>query len=352
MNREDKRILTEVLAVYCGGLLVLYGAGLLAGVGGVLAENQGAITAAWFLLVPVALLRWRGRNPASFGIHGSGLTKSLLVALATAAIVLPPYAGGYEVWSRWLYGRELDVPDYPVSHFPSQVRGRPVLDDAGRGLYVWVERERFHAVYRGDGRVSVKVVGCAGPGRRLILEEGVRLRYGSRIGGTGKGTVVTAFGNDAGIVCDAGPAERLSIEVLDPIRPPVLSGEGRVRQSEVPFGFERNSWWLLELLLLHLIVVAFPEEVFYRGYVQSRLAPLFRRRVRVFGVGIGGNVIAASALFAASHLVASPSVFRLAVFFPGLLFGYLREKTGSVVAPAVLHAMCNVFIEVLVRYHS
>ncbi|HOI10193.1 MAG TPA: CPBP family glutamic-type intramembrane protease, partial [Myxococcota bacterium] len=39
--------------------------------------------------------------------------------------------------------------------------------------------------------------------------------------------------------------------------------------------------------------------------------------------------------------------FRLAVFVPGLLFGWLRERTRSIVAPALLHAASNVLLAAL-----
>ena len=39
----------------------------------------------------------------------------------------------------------------------------------------------------------------------------------------------------------------------------------------------------------------------------------------------------------------------LAVFFPGLLFGLLQRRTGSVLAGTLFHASCNVLIDVLHR---
>ena len=40
---------------------------------------------------------------------------------------------------------------------------------------------------------------------------------------------------------------------------------------------------------------------------------------------------------------------RLAVFFPALVFGWLRRRTGGVGAPVVFHAACNVFASALGR---
>jgi len=106
------------------------------------------------------------------------------------------------------------------------------------------------------------------------------------------------------------------------------------------------GWWLW-LFITHFLAIALPEEVFFRGYMQGRLALLFKRRIKIFGVNCGPELVLASALFALIHLVSIPAPFRLAVFFPGLLFGWLKERTGSVLAPALLHAASNVVLAAL-----
>lgn len=352
MRIDSRRILFEVVVLYIGGLVVLYGTGLLAGLGGAFAENQGAFTAAYFLLVPVALLRWRGKDPANFGIHGRKTLAGLFTILVTAAVIFPPYVAGYEVWSRWQFDRSFQVPTHPLEYFPSEWRGRPEFLPEARGLHVWVEGESLRALYRGGRRVNLDVSGCGCPARRMVLVPGGRLAFKGTAGLCEEGHLEVGLVDGTGFTCPVSRASRLLLKTLDDPAPPVLAGAGAVLKVENPVPVPRTAWWLLELLLLHLIVVAFPEEVFYRGYLQTRLAPLFRGRRRILGVSMGWHVVVASGLFALSHLVLIPSPGRLLVFFPGLLFGYLRERTGSVVAPAVLHALSNVLVEVLIRYHS
>lgn len=122
-----------------------------------------------------------------------------------------------------------------------------------------------------------------------------------------------------------------------------------------PFsGFDNmapSAWWLTNLIFVQVVAVALPEEVFYRGWMQSRLSLVFTGRVRIFGTPIGWNVVITAALFALSHMVLIPSPFRLAVFFPGLLFGWLRERTGSVVAPVLFHAASNILLALLQQCH-
>jgi hypothetical protein len=69
--------------------------------------------------------------------------------------------------------------------------------------------------------------------------------------------------------------------------------------------------------------------------------------VRVLGVQVGWAVVVTSALFAAGHFLTDLRVDRLATFFPGLVFGWLKERRGRLVGPVVLHAASNVFSDIL-----
>jgi len=103
------------------------------------------------------------------------------------------------------------------------------------------------------------------------------------------------------------------------------------------------------LAAVQLLVVALPEELFYRGWMQTswaRAAP--GRGVTVLGARLGAGFLLTQLLFAAGHLT-TLQPWRLATFFPGLLFGWLRERTGGLAAPVAAHALSNLFIAVLER---
>ena len=93
---------------------------------------------------------------------------------------------------------------------------------------------------------------------------------------------------------------------------------------------------------VQFLVVALPEELFYRGFMQTSWGRKGPSRL-VLGAAIGPGFLATQALFAAGHLV-TLQPWRLATFFPGLLFGWLRARTGGVVAPAVAHALSNLLL--------
>jgi membrane protease YdiL (CAAX protease family) len=114
-----------------------------------------------------------------------------------------------------------------------------------------------------------------------------------------------------------------------------LSGQGRVFHARLPDGF---LWWVLD----QLFVVALCEEFFYRGYLQARLKVAWPRGARVLGVTVGPAFLLTAVLFALGHLAVF-HVWRLAVFFPALLFGYMREKTGTVLGSTLLHAIFNLY---------
>jgi hypothetical protein len=94
-------------------------------------------------------------------------------------------------------------------------------------------------------------------------------------------------------------------------------------------------------VLGQLLVIALPEEAFYRGYLQTAFDDAFRMRVRILGAEIGPGLLIASALFALGHIATETHPNRLAVFFPALLFGWLRVRTRGVGAGVVLHALSN-----------
>ena len=97
----------------------------------------------------------------------------------------------------------------------------------------------------------------------------------------------------------------------------------------------------------YLIVTAIPEEVFFRGYLMERLERVWPPSRTVFGAKVGWALIVSSALFAVSHVAVIPNPQRLAVFFPALLFGWMRARTGSIAAGALFHALCNILSDVM-----
>lgn len=100
-------------------------------------------------------------------------------------------------------------------------------------------------------------------------------------------------------------------------------------------------------VLTQLLVVALPEEALFRGAFQTRLHDRWPGR-RILGITFDPRAwILTAALFALVHFVSIPHPARLAVFFPGLLFGLLRAWRGGIGAALLLHALSNLLSEML-----
>jgi membrane protease YdiL (CAAX protease family) len=129
----------------------------------------------------------------------------------------------------------------------------------------------------------------------------------------------------------------------------------------VPFYFGWQKYWhphgtfrlrVNELELLNevagqLVIIALPEEAFYRGYLQSRLDDALPWKARILGAAIGPSLVITSLVFALGHFATIREPARLAVFFPSLVFGWLRARTGGIGAGVAFHASCNIFSELL-----
>lgn len=157
-----------------------------------------------------------------------------------------------------------------------------------------------------------------------------------------------------------------------PLRPGVLLREagralawglGATAVVAVPYFIGWKVWWhphhsfsfaihpreALNDVVGQLVIIALPEEAFYRGYLQSRLDEAWEPRWKVLGATIGLGLLVSSAIFAVGHLATVHLPVRLAVFFPSLAFGWLRARTGGIGAGVVFHASCNLLSEVLGR---
>lgn len=104
---------------------------------------------------------------------------------------------------------------------------------------------------------------------------------------------------------------------------------------------------LAELAAVQLVVVALPEELFFRGFLLELLERAWPPRRRFLGGGLGRALVVSALMFALIHVPREGDWRTLATFFPGLLFGWMRSATGSILAPVLAHASSNVFIRAL-----
>jgi uncharacterized protein len=114
------------------------------------------------------------------------------------------------------------------------------------------------------------------------------------------------------------------------------------------------------LFFNYALFVGFGEELLYRGYIQSRLNEAFGRPYRFSGVAFGWSVIITNLLFGMMHVGVQRWILGVNTdvtlawgfwtFFSGLVFSFLREKTGSILAPALLHGLPQAIAWVAMLY--
>jgi hypothetical protein len=97
------------------------------------------------------------------------------------------------------------------------------------------------------------------------------------------------------------------------------------------------AWVLVDQLFL----VAIPEEIFFRGWLQSRFNRLYPAKWNIFGVRLGWAWLLTAVLFAIAHSLVTYEWWHFAIFFPALVFGWMREKTGTIVSSSLFHCFCN-----------
>lgn len=120
----------------------------------------------------------------------------------------------------------------------------------------------------------------------------------------------------------------------------------QLRVNQRPFHLRLPEDFFSDVVT-QVLVVALAEELFFRGYLQERFERLWPAKRRLFGAPFGLAIIAAAAVFALAHFVGEYRLDRLGPFFPALLFGLLRAKSGTIVGAVGYHAFCNLLSDLL-----
>ncbi len=131
-----------------------------------------------------------------------------------------------------------------------------------------------------------------------------------------------------------------------------------VMSSVTIFASTLISTLIIELVIL-FVFVGPVEELIFRGYVQSRLNDSFGRPHQFFGINWGAGIIITSLLFGLWHVFKYPFnpfignydlslLSGVGAFFMGLTLGVIREKAGTIVAPAILHSTFDFVMEFII----
>lgn len=109
-------------------------------------------------------------------------------------------------------------------------------------------------------------------------------------------------------------------------------------------------WWLagkpvpdgiaIKVLLTAVILYPVIEELAFRGFIQTLLLEKSIFRNTLMPKITNANIVT-SFLFASFHFFNQPPLWAASIFFPSLVFGYLRDRYNAVVPSIVVHAWYN-----------
>jgi membrane protease YdiL (CAAX protease family) len=294
--------------------------------------------------------------------------RGLRVAGLTLAAVTLPFFIGFHLLQRDVLGRPLD---WSLTHLPRWNLGFWAAPDdlelapptvCGRAeTVVWTQPGTLWLVAPSDA--GLRVTGPDVPARPLRCSRGGRPVVSGQPAGShrqaaaasDRGVRTHVLPPGAGLVLTLGDLETLDLRLEDPQGQPLpaaairLGARGVTPSDDGRVHASRDLWWLLVFVAVQLGLVALPEEHFFRGYLQGRLDLRWGTPWRLLGVPVGWGLPATALAFALLHPILIPGVSRLLVFFPALLFGWLRAREGSLGAAVIVHAGCNLLLAVASR---
>lgn len=372
----------EVFAVYGVALALVLAIVLVGQQVSLVGANTYVLVAAVFVGLPYWLLGRLKLDFDAFGLTWQRWQRGVLWGLVFSALTAIPFAFGYGWWETKFLGREYAFSWDNYAQWPLETQGRPkswasrkmpntLPGEREAGVWVWADGpELFVGVAAGDEPVEVRL------GAKNSAEAGAKSWAEPTLTGDAK-LLKTDDESGALIARVEGAGERAQLRFSRAERAPpreLFLGAARVGSArEVPIflgpdaapaavsaagelELKRGIYWIALWLLTQVVFIALPEEFFYRGYIQTRLRQYFQARRREKGepqerstwLRLTPENWLTSLLFALGHLFIPIGgvlmLNRASVFFPSLLFGWLRERTGSIVAPVTYHAAANMMV--------
>ena len=381
-DTERIRRWREIWSIYLIMTLGTLAVDQLASVWPIFASFSVLLVALGFIFLPTEYLIKRGESPRQFGIGGrikhhelsqvssqvsSQETSSLSnefdesslqrawrctkQALWISLLIFPLFIAGNHLW-RSLQGQSPDFSLRALSRWDESIRGlskqklsvgeintSASLDHVKLTWRLKADEQSLTARLYLDA--SAKIIGKSS---RDVQVRALPSEKGSEI----KKWQVTGQRQGYVLLKTASTQVQISAQTNQKNIPKTRLSWGEYHQSSDSNRFDRDFNWLWSIFLIQLFLVGLPEEIFYRGYLQTRLDSLIGQDRKVFGVDFNWkSTVLCSALFAIAHLMTILHPSRLAVFFPSLLFGWMRRAYGDTLTPAMFHAACNVLSQVL-----
>jgi len=109
-------------------------------------------------------------------------------------------------------------------------------------------------------------------------------------------------------------------------------------QTVQPIQFANNNT-PFSALILAIFIYPVLEEIVFRGWIQAELMSKSLFQKRYFTISLANWLT--SLLFSLFHLINHEPTWAALVFFPSILFGYLRDRYDAITPSITLHIFYN-----------
>lgn len=376
-DEEAGALMREIAFVTLVVFVIVLAASIAAQFWAVVSQSLYLIVAVAFVYVPFWLLERKELSFREFGLATDRLWRNIAIGLGLLAVTAVPFAGGYYVWETYAVGDTYEFDWANFQKWSPNMQGQPTGWGGEPGVWVWTDERDVHVgMYTGKaGRVRANLrldrpavpsavgpveVRPAGVSPGATPDDGWEpaRKWQLFLKPPHKRAEVTIQPRAPGT---ASYPTRVEVSMQSPTDAAALHvGPGGREVDGSQFALDRGLWWIVLWLLTQVAFIALPEEFFYRGYLQTRIRHALGARRREADdsepsggptrswLGISEENVLASAMFGLAHLLIPVGgriiASRISVFFPALVFGWLRDRTGSITAPVVYHAGCNMLV--------
>ncbi|MCC6622664.1 MAG: CPBP family intramembrane metalloprotease [Deltaproteobacteria bacterium] len=288
--------------------------------------------------------------------------RGLKLSLVAMGIVFPLFVGGFHLAYTAILGRGVDWDAERLLRWGEDLELAPSRPCGQASAAVWTQDDHLWIVAPARAELVIRL--AAPPGgaaattpvaRQIRCAAGGQPTVGPPLPPAADGAWRPPRGG--GLWIDLGPRHDFALRLEADGKPlPATAIRQGARGVEADddgvVGGARDLWWLIAYIIIHLGLVALPEEHFFRGYLMGRLDVTLGTPRRLLGVQVGWGLVLSALCFALLHPILIPGPHRLLVFFPALLFGWLRAKQGALGAAILVHAMSNVLLAVVSRMYG
>jgi membrane protease YdiL (CAAX protease family) len=177
----------------------------------------------------------------------------------------------------------------------------------------------------GYGAAVTPVILIAGAVVPLLLRRGALQEVGLRLDGVKRSLVLGAAVGSVALL--ALTAALVAEKVV---------GVRILPRSPVPWD-TLPAW-----VVLQFTHVAFPEELFFRGYVLTRICELRGIGRKAYPTRDLSAIVFSSLVFGVAHLVVLGNATSVLTFFPAMAMGWLFVEARSLLAPVLFHGLANI----------